>query len=147
LRGAIETALRLDAACVVANLFVVPGAPGLHEQCVDNIGRLRFACDRYGMPLMVEPIAMKPRLERLGVDDDVERIVPLVRQAVELGADIIKAVHRRRGRLHLVVRRPAARSSCAWWAGRRRRAAAPHAILNGRRGCRQTWCSIGIPAP
>jgi DhnA family fructose-bisphosphate aldolase class Ia len=91
LRGAVEQALRLDAACVVANLFVVPGAPGLHEQCVDNIGRLRLACDRYGMPLMVEPIAMKPRLERLGVDGDVERIVPLVRQAVELGADVIKA--------------------------------------------------------
>jgi DhnA family fructose-bisphosphate aldolase class Ia len=91
LRGAVEQAVKLDAACVVANLFVVPGAPGLHEQCVDNIGRLRLACDRYGMPLMVEPIAMKPRLERLGVDGDVERIVPLVRQAIELGADVIKA--------------------------------------------------------
>jgi DhnA family fructose-bisphosphate aldolase class Ia len=90
LRGALEQALRLDAACVVANLFVVPGAPGLHEQCIDNVGRLRAACDRYGMPLMVEPIAMKVRLERLGVDGDVERIVPLVRQAVELGADVIK---------------------------------------------------------
>ncbi len=90
LRGAVEQALRLDAACVVANLFLVPGAPGVHEQCVDNVGRLRIACDRYGMPLMVEPIAMKPRLERLAVDGDVERIVPLVRQAVELGADVLK---------------------------------------------------------
>src|SRR5262245_46444830 len=63
LRGALEQALRLDAACVVANLFVVPGAPGIHEQCIDNVGRLRAACERYGMPLMVEPIAMKVRLE------------------------------------------------------------------------------------
>jgi len=33
-----------------------PDAPAVHRQCVDNVGRLRTACDRYGMPLMVEPI-------------------------------------------------------------------------------------------
>jgi DhnA family fructose-bisphosphate aldolase class Ia len=44
------------------------------------------------MPLMVEPIAMKPAAGGgLGVDGDPERIVPLVRQAIELGADVIKA--------------------------------------------------------
>src|SRR5262249_44228314 len=92
LDGALEQALRLDAACVVANLFLVPDAPGLHEQCVHNVGRLRAACDRWGMPLMVEPIAMKPvPAGGLGVDGDAERIVALVRQAVELGADVIKA--------------------------------------------------------
>jgi DhnA family fructose-bisphosphate aldolase class Ia len=92
LDGAIERALRLDAACVVANLFLVPEAPAVHRQCVDNVGRLRAACDRYGMPLMVEPIAMKPVAGGgLGVDGDAERVVALVRQAVELGADVIKA--------------------------------------------------------
>ena len=40
------------------------------------------------MPLMVEPLVMK---NGYGVDGDVEKIVPLVRQAVELGADVIKA--------------------------------------------------------
>ena len=45
-----------------------------------------------GMPLMVEPLVMQ-RSERgpYGVDGDVEKIVPLVRQAVELGADVVKA--------------------------------------------------------
>lgn len=92
LDGALEQALRLDAACVVANLFLLPDQPALHEQCVDNVGRLRTACDRFGMPLMVEPIAMKGVAGGgLGVDGDAERIVALVRQAVELGADVIKA--------------------------------------------------------
>jgi DhnA family fructose-bisphosphate aldolase class Ia len=92
LEDAAERAVRLDAACVVANLFVVPDAPDVHEQCVRNVGRLRAACDRHGMPLMVEPIAMKASPGGgLGVDGDPERIVPLVRQAIELGADVIKA--------------------------------------------------------
>jgi DhnA family fructose-bisphosphate aldolase class Ia len=92
LAGAVEEALRLDAACVVANLFLLPDAPEVHEQCVDNVGRLRHECARYGMPLMVEPIAMKVGASGgLAVDGDAEKIVTLVRQAVELGADVIKA--------------------------------------------------------
>ena len=43
------------------------------------------------MPLMVEPLAMKPGGGRYGVDGDPDKIVPLVRQAVELGADVVKA--------------------------------------------------------
>ena len=45
------------------------------------------------MPLMVEPLVMQPN-ERAGgymVDGDITKILPLVRQAVELGADVIKA--------------------------------------------------------
>jgi DhnA family fructose-bisphosphate aldolase class Ia len=89
---AVTRALRLDAACVVANLFSIPDGAALHEQCIDNVGRLRAACERYGMPLMVEPIAMKPGAGgALGVDGEADTIVALVRQAVELGADVIKA--------------------------------------------------------
>ena len=92
LAGAVEQALRLDAACVVANLFLLPDASDVHEQCLDNVARLRRDCDRYAMPLMVEPIAMKSvGAGGLGVDGDAEKIVTLVRQAVELGADVIKA--------------------------------------------------------
>ena len=40
---------------------------------------------------MVEPLAMKAGDRGYGVDGDVEKIAPLVRQAVELGADVIKA--------------------------------------------------------
>lgn len=90
--GGVETALRLDAACVVAFLLWIPGETDLHRQCVENLCRLKPECDRWGMPLMVEPIAMKPDGKGgLAVDGDPERIATLVRQAVELGADVIKA--------------------------------------------------------
>lgn len=85
---AVGTALRLDAACVVVNLLLLPGQPELHEACVRNVTALRAACDPVGMPLMVEPLVMK---DGYGVDGDVEKIVPLVRQTAELGADVIKA--------------------------------------------------------
>lgn len=89
----LEQAIRLDAACVVVNLFALPGRPEVHEQCVENICRLKPQCERYGMPLMIEPLVMQENSEAGGymVDGDIDKILPLVRQAVELGADIIKA--------------------------------------------------------
>jgi DhnA family fructose-bisphosphate aldolase class Ia len=89
----VEQALALDAACVVVNLLLLPDQPELYHQCVRNVCQLKPQCERYGMPLMVEPLAMQPN-ERQGgymVDGDLAKILPLVRQAVELGADIIKA--------------------------------------------------------
>ena len=89
----IEPALRLDAACIVVNLFLIPEQPELYHQCVRNINRLRPECEHFGMPLMIEPLVMLPN-EKVGgymVDGDPDKIMPLVRQAVELGADIIKA--------------------------------------------------------
>jgi fructose-bisphosphate aldolase, class I len=85
---AVGHALRLDAACVVVNLLLLPDQPDLHRQCVRNVSTLRAACTEVGMPVMVEPLVMK---DGYGVDGDVEKIVPLVRQATELGADVIKA--------------------------------------------------------
>jgi DhnA family fructose-bisphosphate aldolase class Ia len=89
----VEQALALDAACVVVNLLLLPNQPELHHQCVDNVCKLKTQCERYGMPLMVEPLVMQPNESHGGymVDGDIDKIVPLVRQAVELGADIIKA--------------------------------------------------------
>jgi class I fructose-bisphosphate aldolase len=86
-------ALRLDAACVVVNLFNIPGEPELADQCIQNILALKPACDHYSMPLMVEPLVFQPNEKAGGymVDGDPAKIIPLVRQAVELGADIIKA--------------------------------------------------------
>ena len=86
-------AVRLDAACVVVNLFDIPGQPALREACLENILRLKPACDAVAMPLMIEPLVMRPNEEAGGymVDGDAERIVALVRQAAELGADVIKA--------------------------------------------------------
>nr|NIV13633.1 aldolase [Fodinibius sp.] len=90
---AVEQAVALDAACVVVNLLMLPGEPDLHQQCVSNITCLKSICDYYGMPLMVEPLVMKRNDEKGGyrVDGDIDKILPLVRQAAELGADIIKA--------------------------------------------------------
>ncbi len=86
-------AVRLDAACVCVNLFQIPGAPEVHAQCVENILKLKPQADYYGMPMMVEPLVFRPNSEGGGyaVNGDVEAIRHLVRQAVELGADIIKA--------------------------------------------------------
>ncbi len=86
-------AVRLDAACVCVNLFQIPGAPEVHAQCVENIMRLKPQSDFYQMPMMVEPLVFRPNHEAGGylVDGDAEKVVHLVRQAVELGADVIKA--------------------------------------------------------
>ena len=88
---AVEKALVLDAACVVVNLLLLPGQPELFHACVRNVSTLRAACDAVAMPLMVEPLAMKPGESGYGVDGDADTIVTLVRQAVELGANVIKA--------------------------------------------------------
>ena len=89
----VGQAVRLDAACVVVNLLLLPNQPDLHEACIDNICRLKPLCDQAGMPLMVEPLVMQSNEKAGGymVDGDLNKILPLVRQAVELGADVIKA--------------------------------------------------------
>ncbi len=87
--GAIE----MDAACVVVNLFMLPDEPDLFRQCVQNIARVRADCDKYGMPLMIEPLVMQP-VDTAGgymVDGDADKIVTLTRLAREMGADVVKA--------------------------------------------------------
>jgi DhnA family fructose-bisphosphate aldolase class Ia len=93
LESPVEQALRLDAACLVVNLLMLPDQPELHRACVKNILRLKPECERYGLPLMVEPLVMQDNATAGGymVDGTLEKILPLVRQAVELGADLIKA--------------------------------------------------------
>ena len=86
-------ALEMDGAAVVVNLFMLPDEPELFRQCIENISRVRAACSKYGMPLMIEPLVMLPNDVRGGyqVDGDAEKIVTLTRLASEMGADIIKA--------------------------------------------------------
>ncbi len=86
----VGLAVCLDAACVIANLQDAPGQPSLRESCVQNIMRLRGECDRAQMPLMVEPVPMAPNTAGYDVHRDAERLRGLVRQATELGADLIK---------------------------------------------------------
>jgi len=87
----VEQALRADAAAVVLNLFHAEDRTELYRQCLANIAAIKPECERYGMPLMIEPLVLEP-----GTRDNYEssgncrRIGTLVRQAVELGADLIK---------------------------------------------------------
>lgn len=93
IEDAMLQAVRADAACVCVNLFLIPGAPEVHEQCIENILHLKPQSDYYGMPMMVEPLVFQPNEKAGGymVDGDLTKIMHLVRQAVELGADVIKA--------------------------------------------------------
>lgn len=91
--NAVEQAVRLDAACLCVNLLLMPNQPEVHAQCVSNIARLKPEADAAGMPLMVEPLVMQDNAKAGGymVNGDLALVRTLVRQAVEMGADVIKA--------------------------------------------------------
>jgi len=89
---AIEEAVRLDAAAVCVNLMHLPGRPEIREACILSIMALRREATRFAMPLMIEPLVMRGEdAEGYSVDGDTTKIMTLVRQARELGADLIKA--------------------------------------------------------
>lgn len=89
---AVEQGVVLDAACVVVNLLMLPDQPEVYRACVRNVISLKRECEIMGMPLMVEPLVMQDNAKGgYMVDGDIDKILPLVRQAAELGADIIKA--------------------------------------------------------
>jgi DhnA family fructose-bisphosphate aldolase class Ia len=87
----VECALRLDAACILVSLAAIAGQSDLHRMCVENVNRLKSPCVRYGMPLMIEPMVVKRDGNACVMEGDFEKNLTLVRQAAELGADIIKA--------------------------------------------------------
>jgi class I fructose-bisphosphate aldolase len=88
---AVIEAVRLDACCVVVNLLHLEGRPQMRERCIETILALRSDCTRFGVPLMVEPLVMLERTGGYTGDGDTSKVVSLVRQARELGADLIKA--------------------------------------------------------
>ena len=90
---AIEQAVRFDAAAVCVNLLQLPERPEVREACIRSIMALRAAAASCGMPVMIEPLVMQETSVGGGylVDGDTDKIVSLVRQARELGADLIKA--------------------------------------------------------
>jgi len=106
MEGAVEHALSIDAAAILVNLFWVPGQPDLHRQCVENVLRLKSTCERYGMPLTVEPMLLVPDGQGgLKTNSDIQKTIALARQAVELGADIVKAdIAENIDQYHLVVK-------------------------------------------
>jgi class I fructose-bisphosphate aldolase len=89
---AVEQGVVLDAACVVVNLLLLPNQPEVYRACIRNVNALKRECEVMGMPLMVEPLVMQDNAKGgYMVDGNIDLILPLVRQAAELGADIIKA--------------------------------------------------------
>jgi len=94
LPNAIEEAVRLDAVAICVNLMQLPGRPEIREANIRSIMILRAEASRYAMPVMIEPLVMKDNAAAGGgymVDGDTDKIMTLVRQARELGADLIKA--------------------------------------------------------
>jgi DhnA family fructose-bisphosphate aldolase class Ia len=88
---AVVEAVRLDACCVVANLLHLEGQPQIRERCIETIMALRADCTRFAMPLMIEPLVMREHSGGYAGDGTEAKVVSLVRQARELGADLIKA--------------------------------------------------------
>lgn len=87
----VERAVQADAACLVIFMLSISDQTELHRQCVQNLCDVKPECERLGMPLMVEPIAMRPDgAGGYAVEGDADTIVHLVRQSVELGADVLK---------------------------------------------------------
>jgi DhnA family fructose-bisphosphate aldolase class Ia len=127
-------AVRADAACVIVNLLDSPGQPSLRETCVQNIMRLRAECDRASMPMMVEPVPMAPNTAGYDVHRDAERLRGLVRQATELGADLIKCDPLPdQADFAASCAPPACRCSCAAAGASRRRGHPHHRRGPGRR--------------
>lgn len=89
----VEEAMRLDAAVLCVNLLQLPNRPEIREASIRSIMAIRKEATRYNIPMMVEPLVMQDNAVAGGymVDGDADKIVTLVRQAVELGADLIKA--------------------------------------------------------
>lgn len=90
--GVVEQAVTLDAAAIVVNLLWASDRPDLHVQCVENVIRLKPQCERFAIPLIVEPLVMIPDGKGgYKTNPDILKTVALARQAVELGADVVKA--------------------------------------------------------
>lgn len=80
-----------SVGCVVLNLLEVDNNAALQEQCIANIQEIGALARARGISLMVEPLVMTTNPEGGSSSvSDPEKIATLVRQAVELGADIIK---------------------------------------------------------
>jgi DhnA family fructose-bisphosphate aldolase class Ia len=89
----VARALRLDAACVVVNLYDVEGQEHMRRESIENITALKASGEPVGMPVMIEPFVYAPDRSTgtWTVVADTGRNLALMRQAAELGADVIKA--------------------------------------------------------
>ena len=80
--------VQLDAAIIVVNLLDLPGRPEVREACVQNVLDAKADCEKYGMPLMIEPLVMKP-VDPDGstgytVNGDLDLILPIVLSLIHI---------------------------------------------------------------
>jgi len=82
-----EEALRAGADAVITFLTLGSGDADFEKKEIERVGSLARACERAGMPLVVESIARGQQVEN---PRDPKWLMLHTRVAAELGADIIK---------------------------------------------------------
>ncbi|UCF36791.1 MAG: aldolase [Acidobacteriota bacterium] len=89
----VEQALALDAAAVLLNFFLISDDPLVYHHCIENVCKIKVDCERFGMPLILEPLILERDAEggAYGICGDLDRVRALTRQVVELGAHIVKS--------------------------------------------------------
>lgn len=81
----VEDSLMLGADAVITSLYI----GGEYEiESIENTSSVCGVADRYGVPCLVEAF---PSLDRFKSVQDPEGIIQVIRMAVELGADMVKA--------------------------------------------------------
>ena len=83
----VEDAVRLGADAVGYTLYV--GSPA-QDRDFSQLGQVRRACDRYGMPLIVWSYPRGSAIEAKGGRDSIYAVDYAARVADELGADVVK---------------------------------------------------------
>ena len=84
----VRQALALGASGIVTYFFVGYGDDEDEAKHLKMVSKFSKECGRLGMPLIVEPIPLGPRVTKANF---VDLVGLCVRMAVEAGADIIKA--------------------------------------------------------
>jgi class I fructose-bisphosphate aldolase len=87
LEAGVEDAVRLGADAVGYTLYV--GSPS-QDLDFSQLGQVREACDRYGMPLIVWSYPRGAAIEAKGGRDSLYAVDYAARVADELGADVVK---------------------------------------------------------
>ena len=83
----VEDAVRLGADAVGYTLYV--GSPA-QDRDFSQLGQVREACDRYGMPLIIWSYPRGSAMETKGGRNSIYAVDYAARLADELGADIVK---------------------------------------------------------
>ncbi len=85
--ASVEDAVRIGADAVGYTLYV--GSPKQEEDFI-QVGKVRAACDRYGMPLVIWAYPRGRYIEEKGGRDSFFAIDYAARVAMEMGADVVK---------------------------------------------------------